>query len=245
MGDITNLRLVSQKFHWLTYLQRTVNKFSKKIFKTKTLTGLKSSLKEFVEELKLHFDFSELIYFNYYLSFFDSFDLDQFLLHLLFCPRSELVFNDCYFCSMILIDDTEASLEFLNSIQHYFRLIFARSFFLPDLFDKFIWQKNDRFRCNVFYESESKYQIIKSCEERCMKFVAIANPTDFSISYFEVFVSFFCNFFYKMLKDCSLLSNKQARDIDKREILSNLFISNFKRFCRETLFQSLCYEKFE
>ena len=119
MGDITNLRLVSQKFHWLTYLQRTVNKFSKKIFKTKTLTGLKSSLKEFVEELKLHFDFSELIYFNYYLSFFDSFDLDQFLLHLFFSPRSELVFNNCYFCSMILIDDTEASLEFFNSAEHY------------------------------------------------------------------------------------------------------------------------------
>ena len=118
-------------------------------------------------------------------------------------------------------------------------------FFLPDLLDKFIWQKNDRFRCKVFYESESKYQIVKSCEERCMKFVTIANPTDFIISYFEVFVSFFCNFFYKMLKDCSLLYNKQARDIDKREILSNLFISNFKRFCRETLFQSLCYEKFE
>ena len=98
---------------------------------------------------------------------------------------------------MILIDDTEASLEFLNSIQHYFRLIFARSFFLPDLFDKFIWQKNDRFRCNVFYESESKYQIIKSGEERCMKFVVIANPTDLIISCFELFVRFFGNFFLK------------------------------------------------
>ena len=74
---------------------------------------------------------------------------------------------------MILIDDTEASLEFFNSTEHYFRLIFARSVFLPDLLDKFILQKNDRFRCNVFYESESKYQIIKSCEERCMKFVVI------------------------------------------------------------------------
>ena len=48
-----------------------------------------------------------------------------------------------------------------------------------------------------------------------------------------------------MLKDCSLLSNKQAGDIDKREILLNLFISNFKKFCREVFFQSLCYEKFE
>ena len=144
--DIANLRLVSQKFHWLTYLHRTVNKFSnlsKKILKIEILTELKSFLKEFVEELKLHFDFSELIYFNYYLSFFDSFDLDQFLLHLLFCPRSELVFNDCYFCSMILIDDTEASLEFFNSTEHYFGLIFARSVFLPDLLDKFISQKND------------------------------------------------------------------------------------------------------
>ena len=114
--DITNLRLVSQKFHWLTYLHKTVNKFSKQIFKIKT--GLNSSLKEFVEELKLHFDFSELIYFNYYLSFFDSFDLDQFLLHLFLSPWSELVFNDCYFCSMILIDGTEASLEFFNSAEH-------------------------------------------------------------------------------------------------------------------------------
>ena len=48
-----------------------------------------------------------------------------------------------------------------------------------------------------------------------------------------------------MLKDCSLLSNKQAGDIDKREILLNLFISNFKKFCRKVFFQSLCYETFE
>ena len=78
-----------------------------------------------------------------------------------------------------------------------------------------------------------------------MKFVVIANPADLIISYFEVFVCFFCNFFYKMLKDCSLLSNKQGRGINKREILLNLFISNFKKFCREVFFQSLCYEKFE
>ena len=44
---------------------------------------------------------------------------------------------------MILIDDTEASLEFFNSTKHYFRLIFARSAFSPDLLDKFISQKND------------------------------------------------------------------------------------------------------
>ena len=94
MRDIANLRLVSQKFRWLTYFHKTVNKFSKfskKIFKIEILTELKSFLKEFVEELKLHFDFSELIYFNYYLTYFDSFDLDQFLLHLFFCPRAELV----------------------------------------------------------------------------------------------------------------------------------------------------------
>ena len=248
MRDIANLQLVCQNFRWLTYLHKTVNKFSKfskKIFKIEILTQLKSFLKEFVEELKLHFDFSELIYFNYYLSFFDSFDLDQFLLHLLFCPRSEIIFNDCYFCSMILIDGTEASAEFFNSAEHYFGLIFASSVFSPDLLDKFISQKNDLFRCNIFYESESKYQIIKSCKEKCMKFVVIANPTDLIISYFEVFVCFFSNCFHKMLEDCSLLSNKQAGDIDKREILLNLFISNFKKLCREVLFQSLCYEKFE
>ena len=48
-----------------------------------------------------------------------------------------------------------------------------------------------------------------------------------------------------MSKDCSLLFNKKAEDIDKREILLILFISNFKKFCREVFFQSLCYEKFE
>ena len=145
---------------------------------------------------------------------------------------------------MILIDDTEASLEFFNLTEHYFRLIFARSVFSPELLDKFILQKNDRFTCNIFCKSESKYQIIESCKKRCMKFFVIANPADL-ISYFEVFVCFFCNFFHKMSKDCSLLSNKQAGDIDKREILLNLFISNFKKFCREVFFQSLCYEKFE
>ena len=48
-----------------------------------------------------------------------------------------------------------------------------------------------------------------------------------------------------MLKDCSLLSNKKAEHIDKREILLNMFISNSKKFCREVFFQSLCYEKFK
>ena len=159
--DIANIQLVKRKFCWLTYLHKTVNKFSKfskKVFKIEILTELKSFLKEFVKELRLHFRFSELIYCNYYISFFDSFDLDQFLIHLLFCPQSELVFNDCHFCPMILIDDIEASLQFFNSPEHYFRLIFARSvFFFLDLLDKFISQKNDRFRCNEFYESESKY----------------------------------------------------------------------------------------
>ena len=190
--------------------------------------------------MKFHFNFSEIIYFNYCLSFFDSFDFDQFLLHLFFRPRAELVFNGFYFCSMILIDDTEASLEFFSS-----SLIFARSVFLSGLSEKFILQKYDQFRCNAFYESESKYQIIKSCEERCMKFVTIVNPADLIISYFEVFVRFFCNFFYNLSKGCLFLSKKQDRDIDKREILLNLFISNFKKFCREVCFQSLCYENFE
>ena len=146
---------------------------------------------------------------------------------------------------MILIDDTEASLEFFNSTEHYFGLIFARSVFLPDLLDKFISQKNDRFRCNVFYESKPKHQTIKSCEERFMKFVVIANPTDLIISDFEVFVSFFYNFFYKMLKDSSLVSNTQAGDIDKREILLNLFILNFKKICREVFFYLFVMKNFK
>ena len=60
-----------------SFTHKTVNKFSKfskKIFKIKILSELKCFLKEFIEELKLHFDFSEIIYFNYHLSFFDSFD---------------------------------------------------------------------------------------------------------------------------------------------------------------------------
>ena len=69
-----------------------------------------------------------------------------------------------------------------------------------------------------------------------MKFVVIGNPTDLIISYFEVLEHFFCNFSYKMSKDCSLLSNKQAGDIDEREILLNLFIQNFKKCCREAFF---------
>ena len=79
-----------------------------------------------------------------------------------------------------------------------------------------------------------------------MKSVVIAKSTDLIISCFEVFVRFFCNFFYKMSKDCSLLSNKKAGDIDKRVILLNLFISNFEKFYRDIFFfQSLCYEKFK
>ena len=95
---------------------------------------------------------------------------------------------------MILIYDTEVSLECFNSTEHCFRSIFARSVFSPGLLDKFVSQKNDRIRCNVFYEEESKYQIIKSCEERYRKFVVIVNPTDHMISYLEVFVCFFAIF---------------------------------------------------
>ena len=39
-----------------------------------------------------------------------------------------------------------------------------------------------------------------------------------------------------MLKDSSLVSNTQVGDIDKREILLNLFILNFKKICREVFF---------
>ena len=119
---------------------------------------------------------------------------------------------------MILTDDTESSLEFFNSTEHYCRLVFSRSgpAFLPDLSDKFILEKNDRFRCNVFYESESKYQIIKSCKERCIKFVVIANLTDLIVSYFEVFIRFFCIFFYKMSYVYFFLVNKQEILIKER-----------------------------
>ena len=91
--------------------------------------------------MKLPFNFSDLTYFNYCLSFFDSFDLDQILLHLFFCPRVELVFNECYFGSMILANNTESSLEFFNSTIQFFKLIFAKSVFPLDLLEKFISQK--------------------------------------------------------------------------------------------------------
>ena len=57
---------------------------------------------------------------------------------------------------MILIDDTEASLEFFNSTEHYFRLIFARSVFSPDLLDKFILRKNDRFLDVMYFTSQNQ-----------------------------------------------------------------------------------------
>ena len=60
---------------------------------------------------------------------------------------------------MILIDDTEAFIEFFNSTEHYFRLIFARSVFLSELSDKFISQKNDQFRCNVFLSQNQNIRL--------------------------------------------------------------------------------------
>ena len=44
-----------------------------------------------------------------------------------------------------------------------------------------------------------------------------------------------------MSNDCLLLSNKEVGDIDKRKILLNLFISNFKKICRKVFIQSPCY----
>ena len=51
--DIANFGLVTGKFLCLTYLHKTVNKFSKfskKVFKIERLNEVKSFLKEFVEE---------------------------------------------------------------------------------------------------------------------------------------------------------------------------------------------------
>ena len=83
---------------------------------------------------------------------------------------------------MILIDDTEASLELFNSTKHYFGLVFARSVFSPDLLDKFISQKkmND-FDVLYFMSHNQNIKIIKPFEERCMKLVVIDNPTDLII----------------------------------------------------------------
>ena len=101
---------------------------------------------------------------------------------------------------MILVDDTEASLKSSNSTEYFFRLILARSVFPSDLSEKLISQKNDRFRCNLFYKSESKYQIIKSCEESYLKFFVKVNPIGFIINYFVVFVCFFIIFFINCRK---------------------------------------------
>ena len=72
---------------------------------------------------------------------------------------------------MILLMTLEHPLNFLIQLNITLGSFLQVQFFLPDLLDDFFLQGNDQFRFNVFYKSESKYQIIKSCEERCMNFL--------------------------------------------------------------------------
>ena len=91
-------------------------------------------------------------------------------------------------------------------------------------------QKSNRFSLYIFYGSKTVYKIIKSEEQRCIKFAAVLNQSDLIILFAEVFVRIFCHHFYLVSLDFLFLPEQTAKGISTREQFFDAFVSTLKRF---------------
>ena len=131
-----------------------------------------------------------MLHFRYIVfSLFEYFQCDQFFAHLSNCSRSEFSCSSCEFCWL----------------------------FLPDNAFIFNVEKNNRFSLNILYGSKTVYEIIKSDEQRRIKFVTVLNQSYLIILFTEVFVRFFCHHFYLVSLDFLFLPEQTAKGISKRE----------------------------
>ena len=147
-------------------------------------------LESIFDSLGFNFNLRNMLHFRYRVfSLFEYFQRDQFFAHLFNCSRSEVSFSSCNFCSLLLLGN--ASVSFCLSIDHYFKLIFSRNIFSQTTSEIFNVGKNKRFSLNIFHGSKKVYDIIKSDEQRCIKFVTVSNQSDLIILFAEVFVTIF------------------------------------------------------
>ena len=162
-----------------------------------------------------------LIYLTCYISdikfflYLNIFSVINFFCNLFNCSRSEVSFSSCNFCSLLLLHN--ASVSFRSSIDHDFKLMFSKNIFLQTTSEIFNVEKNDRFSLNIFYGNKKVYDIIKSDEQRFIKFVTVSNQSDLIILFAEVFVRIFCNHFYLVSLDFLFLPEQTAKGISKRE----------------------------
>ena len=111
--------------------------------------------------------------------------------------------------------------------------MFSKYIFSHTASEIFNVQKNNRFSLYIFYGSKTVYKIIKSEEQRCIKFAAVLNQSDLIILFAEVFVRIFCHHFYLVSLDFLFLPAHTAKGISKREQLFNAFVSSFKDFLKQ------------
>ena len=168
------------------------------------------------DRLNFYFYLIDKLYFQYIVfSLYESFQCEQVLIHLFNCSRSEVSFNSCEMCSMLLVNSACAS--FCLSIDHYFKLMFPESVFSKNISKIFSSEKNRRFGLKFFYESKRIYEIIKSDGQRCIKFVVVSKQSDLTVIFCEVLVRIFCNCFYSVSLDFLLLKKQNTKGITKRE----------------------------
>ena len=81
-----------------------------------------------------------------------------------------------------------------------------------------------------FMEIKQFSEIIKSDEQRCIKFVTVLNQSDLIILFAEVFVRFFCHHLYLVSLDFLFLPEQTAKSISKRERFFDAFVPILKVF---------------
>ena len=124
-----------------------------------------------------------------FFSLFEYLQCDQFFARSFNCSRSEVSFSSCNYCILLLLDN--ASVSFRSSIDHYFKLMFSKNTFWQATSEIFNVEKNNRFSLNIFHGSKTVYAIIKSDEQRCIKFVTVLNQSDLIILFADFSSEFF------------------------------------------------------
>ena len=117
--------------------------------------------------------------------------------------------------------------------------MFSKNIFSQTTSEIFNVEKNNRFSLNIFYGRKKVYDIIKSDEQRCIKFVTVSNQSDLIILFAEflseVFVIIFIWFHYIF---CFFLNKLQKIFLKENVFLMHLCL--LLKVFFETVMQSLC-----
>ena len=217
--DLTNLRCVCKCMREITSLNEKIRSylvFSKNVFDLDFNQHLTLFFESIFDRFGFNFNLADMLHFQCRaFSLFEYLQCDQFFAHLFNCSRSEVSFSSCNFCSLLLLHN--ASVSFRSSIDHDFKLMFSKNIFLQTTSEIFNVEKNDRFSLNIFYGNKKVYDIIKSDEQRFIKFVTVSNQSDLIILFAEVFVRISCHQIFLVLLDFLFLPEQIAKGTSKRE----------------------------